>query len=233
MQRLLDEGANESPSRKACARRVLSRVMRALHGLHAQPYRACCRPYRQPRARLYGRRRRLRRVRRTLADDHATVKLTAIAQRGNNSPLVMASSRGALGCMRVLLAAGAGVEACDQLGGTALFVAAYNGHADAVALLLEQCAAPDATESVRAASRPARHPCADDSDSRALLDYAQSGRCALHVAVKADHTAVVMALLCGGAVVNTPDLVRDGGSSARASPRPPSHACRIGCGLRR
>lgn len=76
--------------------------------------------------------------------EYLGVELNAIEQRGHfgNTPLKVAAVRGDLHATRVLLDAGADVNAIVEDGFTALHFAASQGHPEVVKLLLQRGASP-------------------------------------------------------------------------------------------
>ena len=106
-------------------------------------------------------------------------------QQGGYTPLLFAARQGDLASARLLVAAGAGVDAAAASGTTPLVVAAHSGHGEMAAYLLDEGADPDA---------------------------AGAGYSALHAAVLRGDRALVRALLDHGA---KPDTVMTRGSPAR------------------
>jgi ankyrin repeat protein len=74
------------------------------------------------------------------AVEYLGIQLTAVNQRGHfgNTPLKVVAVRGDLHAARLLLDAGAEVNAVNEDGFTALHHAASHGHTEIVALLLER-----------------------------------------------------------------------------------------------
>jgi len=110
---------------------------------------------------------------------------------------------------------------------TPLFVAAQNGQADVVQLLLESGATPDAKTKVRCSHR-FRNARATllASSTHTLLACAraavQDGSTALHEAASRDHCNVIRKLIDGGAgIEETNNIVRP--------PPPPSPPCPQPC----
>ena len=106
-------------------------------------------------------------------------------QQGGYTPLLFAARQGDLASARLLVEAGAGVDAAAASGTTPLVVAAHSGHGELAAYLLDAGADPDA---------------------------AGAGYSALHAAVLRGDRALVAALLDHGA---DPDTVLTRGSPAR------------------
>ena len=106
-------------------------------------------------------------------------------QQGGYTPLLFAARQGNLATARLLVEAGAGVDAAAASGTTPLVVAAHSGHGELAAYLLDAGADPDA---------------------------AGAGYSALHAAVLRGDRTLVAALLEHGA---DPDTVMTRGSPAR------------------
>jgi ankyrin repeat protein len=104
------------------------------------------------------------------------------------TPLVIASFRGNIAVVEMLLAAGADVNSADRSGFTPLIGAAQFGHATLIPILVEAGADLEA------------------------LSITENQKAALHFAAKNGHAAVVEALLNAGADVNV--LVKSTHSTA-------------------